>query len=105
MQIQVNTDRNIAGSEGLSRKLEASIEQALGRFVDQITRVEVHLSDENSTAKSGTADKRCLLEVRLAGRQPTSVSADGATIEDAVHDAARKMIRSLESTLGKLASD
>ena len=58
MQIQVNTDKNIPGKEGLARQIEGILSKNLGRFSAQLTRVEVHLSDENG-AKSGRKDKRC----------------------------------------------
>ena len=102
MKIQINTDKNIAGHEALAHSVETILEQVLARFSDQITRIEVHLSDENSAAKSGMADKRCLLEVRLAGRQPASVSEQAQTVDQAVTGAAQKMVSSLESELGKL---
>ncbi len=102
MHIEVNTDRNISGDESLSRSVEEIIERILARFAAQITRLEVHLSDENSTSKSGVVDKRCLLEARLAGRDPTSVSDLALTVEQAVTGAAHKMVSLLESELGKL---
>ena len=102
MKIQINTDNNIPGQEALAHSVEAILEQVLARFSDQITRIEVHLSDENSAAKSGMADNRCLLEVRLAGRQPASVSEQAQTVDQAVRGAAHKMVSSLESALGKL---
>jgi len=73
VQIQVNTDDNIEGRDELARQIEAAVNATLSRFSDQITRVEIHLSDENA-GKSGSADKRCLMEARLAGRQPIAVS-------------------------------
>ena len=102
MQFQINTDKNIAGHETLAQSVEADLRHALGRFGDQITRVEVHLSDENSARKSGAMDKRCLLEVRLAGRHPVSVSEHAATMGQAVTGAGHKMTSALESELGKL---
>ena len=48
MLIQVNTDHNIEGRETLATHVQGVVEDALSRFKDQITRVEVHLSDENS---------------------------------------------------------
>ncbi len=101
MQVQVNTDNNIDGRDEFIRRVEAEVEGTLGRFADQITRVEVHLSDANA-AKSGGDDKRCLMEARLAGRQPVAVSHEAATLEEAVDGAADKMKRSLDSTLGRL---
>lgn len=100
MQIQVNTDDNIEGRDELARQIEAEISATLSRFSDQITRVEVHLSDENA-GKAGSADKRCLMEARPAGRQPIAVSHEGATLEEAYSGAAKRLRNSLESTLGR----
>jgi ribosome-associated translation inhibitor RaiA len=63
--------------------------------------VEVHLSDENG-AKSGQQDQRCMLEARLEGRQPVSVTDHAATLEQAVDGAAHKLARLLDSRLGRL---
>lgn len=102
MQIQVNTDNNISGDERLGQVVEETLKQTLARFASQITRLEVHLSDENSNSKSGVIDKRCLLEARLTGRKPTTVSDTALTIDQAVKGAAQKMVNLLESELGKL---
>lgn len=102
MQVQINTDSNIEGHDELRRQVEAVVRDALARFSERITRVEVHLSDENSAEKSGGDDMRCLLEARLAGLRPTAVSHQAETLEQAVDGAAEKLKRSLESTLGRL---
>jgi ribosome-associated translation inhibitor RaiA len=101
MKIQINTDDNINQSDAQPEQTEATIRNILERFADQVTRVEVHLSDENSDKKSGTADMRCLLEARLEGLRPVAVTDEAATVEQAVEGAARKMRRSLDSMLGK----
>jgi ribosome-associated translation inhibitor RaiA len=103
MHVQINTDRNIQGSEALSAQVEAVVTGALGRFVEQVTRVEVHLSDENG-GKGGSDDKRCLMEARLEGRPPTAVTHQAATLEAAMDGAAGKLARAIESTLGRLRS-
>ena len=100
MKVQVNTDSNIEGREEMTQQVEAALRAAVGRFTDQITRVEVHLSDLNSH-KFGPADKRSLHEARLAGRQPTAVSHQAGTIQEAIEGAAEKLKSSLESTLGR----
>ncbi len=102
MHIQINTDSNIEGNERLAQQVEAVVRDALDRFSAQITRVEVHLSDENSDKKGGAEDKRCLLEARLAGLQPIAVSYEAATLDQAVDGAIEKLKRSLDSTLGRL---
>ena len=102
MQIQTNTDQNISGHDALAQNVEEVLERLLGRFGDQITRAEVHLSDGNGSTKSGVEDKRCLLEIRLAGQPPVSVSEQAHTVNAAVTGAAHKMISLLETELGKL---
>ncbi|NYS25186.1 hypothetical protein HUK65_09295 [Rhodobacteraceae bacterium 2376] len=63
MQIQVNTDDNIKGDDALIAQVEADIREGLSRFADQITRVEVHLSDENA-GKGGSGRVAELVEIR-----------------------------------------
>jgi ribosome-associated translation inhibitor RaiA len=104
MLVQVNTDNNVQGDEALFQQVEAAVRNGLEGFNEQITRVSVHLSDENSNKKFGAEDKRCLLEARLAGLQPVSVSHQAATLEQAVDGAVEKLKRSLDSTLGRLDS-
>ncbi len=101
MKIQVNTDAHIDGHERLAAHVSATIEHALKRFSDHVTRVEVHLSDENSD-KNGPLDKRCMLEARLEGRQPVAVTEHADTQEQAVVGATQKLVRLLDSTLGRL---
>ena len=101
MKIQINTDVNIDGTEALSGQVRATLEQALARFGEHITRMEVHLSDENG-GKIAQQDQRCMLEARLEGRQPVAVTEHAATLEQAVHGAAQKLAHLLDSTLGRL---
>ena len=101
MQIQVNTDGNVEGGEELSARISTEIHTRLDRFSEHITRIEVHLSDENAD-KSGDSDKRCLIEARLKGRQPEVARDQAATLEGAYSGAAKKLQRALETTLGRL---
>lgn len=101
MHVQTNTDHNIDGSDKLSAQVEAIVTGALARFADQITRVEVHLSDENGN-RGGSDDKRCVMEARLEGRPPSAVTHRAATVEEAVDGAAEKLARAIDSMLGRL---
>ena len=101
MKIQFNTDTHIEGTEALANQVNTVIEKALIRFEKHITRIEVHLSDENSD-KKGQYDHRCMLEARLEGRQPLGVTEEAATLEQAVHGAAQKLAHLLDSTLGRV---
>lgn len=102
MLIQINTDSNIEGNNEIIQQIESEIANGLERFSEQITRVEVHLSDENSDKKFGIEDKRCLLEARLAGLRPIAVSHQAATVDQAVGGAVDQMVSLIETTLGKL---
>ena len=101
MKIQVNTDHNIDGSEALTTAVEQQVQSALERFDERLTRIEVHLGDEDG-AKSGSGqDKRCLIEARPAGMDPVVVTSHGRTLEQACADAAKKMQKLLTSTFGR----
>jgi ribosome-associated translation inhibitor RaiA len=102
MQIQMNTDGNIEGHEALATQVNSTVESALKRFSDHITRVEVHLNDENSDKKGGNHDMRCMMEARLEGRQPIAVTHHAATVDQAVDGAADTLTKLIESTLGRL---
>lgn len=101
MLIQVNSDNNIHGDEQLTAQVKSTVSKSLSHFSNQITRVEVHLSDENGD-KFGQDDKRCMMEARLEGRRPTAVTCEAATLTQAITGAAEKLKSSIESTLGKL---
>ncbi|MBK1646607.1 ribosomal subunit interface protein [Thiocapsa imhoffii] len=100
MRIQINTDRNIEIDETMEAPLRDTVEDALSRFSDHITRVEIHLSDE-SADRSGPHDMRCMMEARLEGRQPIAITHQAATMEQAVNGAAEKLTSAIESILGR----
>ena len=100
MQIQINTDHHIQGHESLLERLRDSLEDDLSRMSDHITRVEIHISDENGE-KSGLNDKRCVMEARLEGRQPIAVSCQAENLDQAVNCASDKLVRLIENTLGR----
>ena len=102
MQVQINTDRNVEGHEALAAQVSGVVESVLSRLSDHLTRVEIHLSDENSAKKGSTNDMRCMMEARLEGRQPIAVSYQAATLDQAVDGAAEKLTRMIQTTLGRL---
>ena len=102
MQIQINTDRNVDGNEALAEYVRGEIKQVLSRFSERITRIEIHMSDENSYKKGGKDCLRCVIETRLEGHQPMAVTDQSTTLEQAVHGALDKLTRLIESTVGRL---
>ena len=70
MQIQINTDHNIERHEALAAQVSDVVESALNLVSDHITRVEVHLSDENGD-KHGPSDKRCMMKRAWRAANPS----------------------------------
>lgn len=101
MQVQVNTSNGVQNKETLERWADEFLNDALSRFRQEITRVEVQMSDESSAVK-GVADLRCMLEARLNGHEPLAVSHHAPSQDLAFRGAVQKLIRLLEHTLGKL---
>ena len=101
MQVQVNTSKGIENKEGLERWADDYLNESLERFKQGITRIEVQLSDEKC-GKKGAADKLCMLEARLTGREPLAVNHHGQTQDEAFRGAAQRLIHLLDHTLGKL---
>ncbi|HTO37830.1 MAG TPA: HPF/RaiA family ribosome-associated protein [Brumimicrobium sp.] len=101
MDIIFNTDKHIDGKERVEAYFTTEIKKELARFEDRVTRVEVHVSDENGS-KSGVNDKKCTMEVRPKGLKPVAVSAIGDSTEQAINAATKKMYSSLNTVYGKL---
>jgi ribosome-associated translation inhibitor RaiA len=99
--VQIHTDPNIRSSEELTTQVEALVASTLERFSDRISRVQVHLGDENGS-KGGSNDKRCMMEARLDGRPPIAVTQQAATLDQAMDGAAKKLERSIDSMLERL---
>ncbi|TAJ16239.1 MAG: HPF/RaiA family ribosome-associated protein [Rugosibacter sp.] len=101
MQIQVNAANNIEGHEALSVWASDIVKDCLSRQSEHITRVEVHLADENG-GKSGPNDKRCTMEARLGGHPPIAVTHHSSTLREATAGAMDKLTKVIDTTLGKL---
>ena len=103
MTIQFNTDKSVPGNDEFKASFLTLIEDGLSRYDHNITRLEVHLSDEDGL-KEGMNTKRCLLEARLKGRQPFSVTNQSDTYDQAVSGAVDKLTTSLDTILGRLGN-
>lgn len=90
MIIQTNTDKNITGSEKLEAHVRDTVTHKLGHWTDRITRVEVHLNDENGD-KSGMKDHRCMMEARPEGSDPLAVTHFAPDVHQAVIGAADRL--------------
>ena len=103
MKIQFNTDKTINGDGRTQAFFTSKITEGLKKYQSHITRIEIHLSDENGK-KEGVNDKRCLLETRIEDRQPIAVSCKDNTVEQAVSGAIDKVKATLETIFGRAAN-
>jgi ribosome-associated translation inhibitor RaiA len=101
MQVQVNHDNNVRIGEEVADRLTQVLESSLAQFADRITRVEMHLGDENA-GKHGDSDKRCMLEARLANLAPIAVTHQAESLQMAFEGALEKLDRALGNAIGKL---
>ena len=77
------------------------IKNELARFDEIVTRIEVHVSDENGN-KSTPNDKKCVIEARVEKKQPIAVTATADSPEKAFFEALEKIQRVLDTTLDKI---
>ena len=101
MLTHVFSDKHIDSDKRTQDWVTATVEVTLERHLEDLTRVEVHLSDENG-GKSGPKDKRCKMEARPKGHQPFLVAHDADSLTEAVEGAATKLEHKLEHLFGKL---
>lgn len=98
MLIQVNAGE-FHSTPAITAHVEAEVEKALKLYRDRITRVEVHLHDDNGP-KSGV-DKRCVMEARPASHQPMAVEDTATDMYEAITRAAGKLERAVRKIVDK----
>ena len=103
MTIQFNSAHSVNANEKLKAPIIALLSEKLNRFSNQITRLDVHLSDENGS-KEGLNDKRCLLEAHIEGREPLVAKNHANTYELAAEGAADILKASLASAADRSAN-
>ena len=96
MQIQIN-GADVKATPAIEETVENEVTHALRHHAEQVTRVEVHLHDENGP-KHGK-DMRVVMEVRLAGHQPMTVDSHGVDLYAVVKDTASKLERAVKHKL------
>ena len=101
MLVQVNAGNGVHVQDTVAAGIQSDVTEALSRFADSITRVEVHLSDENR-AKGGDNDKRCMMEARIEGRAPIAVTNLAGDLPLAIDGAMTKLEKAIGNELGRL---
>ena len=94
MLIQVHTDNHIVGRQDTLDQVEGAVRGALAGFEDQLTRLDVYLSDENGPKSAGD-DIKCVLETHPAGGKRLAVTQHAGDMMAAVDTACEKLHRLL----------
>lgn len=103
MKIQLNTDNHVHGDPSLQRHAQDTVSAAMQRHAERISRVEVHVHDDNGQRTGSGGDKRCTMEARLDNMPPLVASDHADDVATAVTGAARKLQRAIETAVGKRA--
>jgi ribosome-associated translation inhibitor RaiA len=101
MKVQVNTSNDIENKDALEQWANEYLNEQLARFDQDISSIEVQMTDENHSAKGGV-DKRCMLEARVNGRAPVAVTHYAADQNAAFRGATEKLAHALDHAFGKL---
>lgn len=101
MDIKINTDSHITGSEEMKTNYKEEVNKKLSRFDEYITGIDVFFADENR-GKAGIDDKRCTIELRIKNLPNEAVSHNAATLAHAFNGAIDKAKSLLDSRIGKL---
>jgi hypothetical protein len=103
IKVLVNTSNDIENKDGLERWASEFLNEHLARFAQDLTSVEVQMTDENHATKGGGVDKRCMMEARVTGRgAPVAVTNYAPNQDLAFRGAADKLASALDHTFGKL---
>ncbi len=100
MTIEINSDKNFNVQKSFGKNIKEMLVEDLIRFQEQITKIEVHFSDQNGN-KNGTTDKKCLLEAYLKTIQPIVVTDKSSTYDLALVGATDKLKTTIVSILGE----
>ena len=101
MLIQLHSDPNTDGSQPMAEHVKTVVTNAMERFGERITSVEVHLSGVRSQGTSSADDIQCAMEARLAGLEPVVVKEHAGNAHQAIDGAVRKLKRAVGAALAK----
>ena len=100
MKIQINAP-NVEVPAAFEEFIEQRVQEVLKPFEAHLTRIEIHLQDQNGG--KGGSDKRCLLEARPRGLPPIAVECTESTETDAVRKALDKLKNALSHRIGRIS--
>jgi hypothetical protein len=102
IKVLVNTSNDVENKDSLQRWASEYLNEHLARYDQDLTSIEVQMTDENHAARGGGVDKRCMLEARVTGRSPVAVTQFAEDQNVAFRGATEKLAHALDHAFGKL---
>ncbi len=94
MQIQINPG-SVTTTSAIESHISDRVQHSLKTLLEEVTRVEVHLHDDDGRDRKGELAKRVTMEARPRGGDPIVVHATGRDLYEVVSDAAGKLERAV----------
>lgn len=94
MQVQINPG-SVTTTPAIEVHINERIDHALKTLKEEVTRVEVHLHDDDGRDRKGEMAKRVTMEARPRGADPLVVHASGRDLYEVVSEAAGKLERAV----------
>lgn len=105
MQVLLDADRCTHCTHPLPDQLTGAVSDAvtdaLSRFGHRVTRVEAHLSDGDSKARTSAWDIQCTLRASVVGADEVIVKDQARSAHRAVHGALRKLKRAVGAAVAQ----
>ena len=101
MHVQVHAEDAIQGGDALLRWAQEATQDRLARLKEYLPRVDVYFSAVDQL-KTGGPGKRCVIETHASGRPPLVVSVEAEKVDEAFSAALDRLIRAVDTDLGKL---
>ena len=101
MKVLLKGDTQVKDHLAMTSYLEGVLGASLSHFGEHVSRVDAHLSDDNSPAKANVDNIHCTLEAQLVGMAPVIAKDRAATSHQAIQGAADKLERALTHAKGK----
>lgn len=100
MEIHINAGNGLENKQTLEQWADSEVRRNLERFSADVRRIEVHLSD-NSAGSANAHGKRCTIEAHVIHAAAAAVTHDAPELDEAFRGAVSKMVRLLDSQVGK----
>lgn len=101
MQILLHSDPHIDGGQRMTEHFATVAKAAMERYGERVSRVEAHLSDVHTQARTSDDNIHCTLEAHLVGHAAVVVKEQAGSAHQAIDGAVRKLQRAVGTEIAK----